>query len=221
MSRNVWILCCFLLFNLSVLIYAIIYFKTYRRSPGSFLFAAHLYQTRTAEFLATTERLLSRLKLEVAALTACKAQLTEDSNRPPLGVDRPLPGDFNWRLVRRAFVGIGGGAAWGIFIEVIDPNGTLIAAIDIGQSGHLRFVNRQLGRRTRKQQLYERRRDSTSSDVPDIWSFTDLLYFSFITQSMVGYGDILPNRTVIRVLVASQIWVSYAILILLINLAFL
>ena len=37
------------------------------------------------------------------------------------------------------------------------------------------------------------------------WSFWDFFYFSAITQTTVGYGDILPNSTTVRMLVVVQV----------------
>jgi hypothetical protein len=48
-----------------------------------------------------------------------------------------------------------------------------------------------------------------------VWDF---LYFSIITQSTVGYGDILPNRTLIRIFVSLQILWGLVLLVVAINL---
>lgn len=45
---------------------------------------------------------------------------------------------------------------------------------------------------------------SIEGDTPDVWTFWDFLYFSAITQCTVGYGDILPNSTPVRILVTMQ-----------------
>jgi hypothetical protein len=54
-------------------------------------------------------------------------------------------------------------------------------------------------------------------DYPDIWNYIDFLYFSTVTQTTVGYGDILPNNRTIRVLVCFQILFGYILLAGLLN----
>jgi hypothetical protein len=50
-----------------------------------------------------------------------------------------------------------------------------------------------------------------------MWSFWDFFYFSTITQTTVGYGDILPNSTIVRMIVSLQIFVGYALLVVVLN----
>jgi hypothetical protein len=49
---------------------------------------------------------------------------------------------------------------------------------------------------------------SASDETPRFWSFWDFVYFSTITQTTVGYGDILPNSTAVRMLVSSQVLIG-------------
>lgn len=57
-------------------------------------------------------------------------------------------------------------------------------------------------------------------NIEGAWNYFDLLYFSFITQTTVGYGDILPNSTIIRVLVCLQIMFSVLLLTVVLNISF-
>ena len=47
--------------------------------------------------------------------------------------------------------------------------------------------------------------DTTSNDNSDSLTFINALYFSFITQSTTGYGDIVPISSLTKVLVMCQL----------------
>lgn len=48
-------------------------------------------------------------------------------------------------------------------------------------------------------------------------TFIDFIYFSVISQTSTGYGDILPNKTSIRIIVSSQILLGLYLLAIAIN----
>jgi Ion channel/Protein of unknown function (DUF1345) len=54
-----------------------------------------------------------------------------------------------------------------------------------------------------------RKLDALDYRATDIWRYWDFLYFSIITQTTVGFGDILPNSTSVRMLVSIQILCGY------------
>lgn len=51
------------------------------------------------------------------------------------------------------------------------------------------------------------------------WTFADFFYFSAITATTVGYGDILPNATSVRVTVTTQVLWSSFLLVIAINIS--
>lgn len=58
------------------------------------------------------------------------------------------------------------------------------------------------------------------TDTPQVWSYWDFLYFSATTQFTVGYGDILPNASSVRMVVLLQIVIAGGLLAVVINLVF-
>jgi hypothetical protein len=51
-----------------------------------------------------------------------------------------------------------------------------------------------------------------------VWKDLDFVYFSAITISTVGYGDILPNSTTVRMVVVSEVILGQFLLIVFLNL---
>jgi uncharacterized membrane protein len=68
-----------------------------------------------------------------------------------------------------------------------------------------------------KEQRDGRRVETLATAAPDVWTYWDFLYFSTIVQTTVGFGDILPNNTLIRMLVVIHILIGYALLIVVLN----
>lgn len=64
---------------------------------------------------------------------------------------------------------------------------------------------------------YQKRLSTIWKDSAAIWSYWDFFYFSFITQTTLGYGDILPKSSQVRKWVIAQVFLGLSILVLLIN----
>jgi len=59
---------------------------------------------------------------------------------------------------------------------------------------------------------------SLGDESPEVWSYWDFVYFSTVTQTTVGYGDIVPNSTSVRVFVVAQLIIGTALLVVGLNL---
>jgi hypothetical protein len=89
--------------------------------------------------------------------------------------------------------------------------------IPIARSEAIRAVEDVFGALNAKMERLRKRSKLVSVSPVRSWSYLDFLYFSTVTQTTLGYGDILPNSTTVRMVVTIQIVVGLAVLGVLIN----
>jgi len=80
-----------------------------------------------------------------------------------------------------------------------------------------KFVKELIEQSQSNKKRFKARLSNSLAQPPQVWHFWDFLYFSTITQSTVGYGDILPNSSLIRAIVAAQVLIGYSIIVVVIN----
>ena len=64
----------------------------------------------------------------------------------------------------------------------------------------------------------QNRWESLGEEFPEVWSYWDFVYFSTVTQTTVGYGDIVPNSTSVRAGVVVQLIIGTGLLVVGLNL---
>jgi hypothetical protein len=226
-DRNIWLLACFAVFVVSILLFAVAYYFIYRSHPMYFLVNADVQDAQREFFRNTAAADIELLASQVEALEYLRRP---DAPRPTLSNYRAyskwvdLGSDRRFRLrevlvpVRRTKRVMPVPA---LALEVADATGKAGSMLLPTHSGNWREDFRTLreDRQIRIARL-QRRLETVDTETPDIWSYWDFVYFSAITQTTVGFGDILPNATLVRKFVVGQILWSYVIILVLLNAVF-
>jgi hypothetical protein len=242
MSRNVWLIAVFSGFVVLIFGYAWVYQRMYVANHSRFLFNAEIaaQQERQVQtdlqdhiaLLARQQRLLEDAQRElytgriprVERWTVDKAIFMSFIQTPSARFQFSLEFEFSPRdpeeqphpgrpFPALTVVDAASGTQLGRWVSGDSRllTGT-IADYQALTSGFLRDVTRELES--------ARRQQSGFSGGAQIWSYWDFVYFSAITAGTVGYGDILPNSTAIRMLVVSELLCSSFLLIVLLNVVF-
>lgn len=224
----------FLLYVLVVFTFGGVYWILYLRVPSSFSFQADILRAQSTEFSMGAEKLLRARRQRADALRALLRALEGGAQpvdmRQAYSALRVVITTTQYRYSYELAVSVTADS-WAIYLETSDPAGNRIDSMRVpgGLINHLpttveewRMVTTTLVSDVDGEiRETERRLTTLSSPAPEVWSFWDFLYFSAITQSTVGYGDILPNRTVIRTLVILQLLISAVLVILVLNIVLL
>jgi ion channel len=230
-SKQEFVIVTFALYLFSIVVFANIYFAIYGRDRRNFAFHAdiaeqHREEARSrlnARLQSASERarLLEEALVEVAAhanlsnakreeivlVTATGALVHFEPTVQLVPSGGPTPrSEPSTRL------------------ELRDPVGNIVwqtewaAGPDSSEPGYFgKSIKRFAEQQRKEEQSTTMSLEAVEKDAAAEWTLLDFLYFSTIIQSTVGLGDMLPNSTISRRIVAIQIIVGYAILVLLLN----
>jgi ion channel/uncharacterized protein DUF1345 len=220
----------FCLFILVQLIFASVYYLLYKRRRDYFAFNADILRTQSTTF-----------KHELAKLREAIAALREAIEELQVGIEPIVEGrtgaSMELRSGRKCVMvflsGPPAGGPHGSLLEIFDASGDLLLRADPTEISFRGWLNSAAWIETRaewqeaiprilkklesKEQRDARRLETLRTATPDVWTYWDFLYFSTIVQTTVGFGDILPNNTLIRMLVVIHILIGYALLIVVLN----
>jgi hypothetical protein len=227
-GQNEWLLTVFLTYVCIMFLFALIYFMLYKQDRRNFSYNADILKAQKSAVANSTA---SRLARASEALSVLDELLRSDQANwgtispgpPPAPMMSIRIGDSKYCLDARAAI-LSGSEAVGSTLTVERFDGTVIK-IEHGpvvpfpqnRDGILSLC--ALWRSRLSQQIDElnRIRAALDFDSSDVWTFPDFFYFSAITQATVGYGDILPNSTPVRIVVTLQTIFSLTLVIVLVN----
>jgi ion channel len=244
--QNSRLLTVFLLYLMCIPAFGLLYFYLYRRRRSNFMFAASITEDAVESARQETQQEVAAassasLILDEAVL-ATKIQGIESfavsTWTKPSG-DQRLPAELRRSSMNEVTYVLWTGDASFAACQVIDDSySQTLTSLYVGSEGKILIEERfpletprtgdefvalfeetAIRCRQRAERLL-RKLATLDSAHPDAWNYLDFFYFSTITQTTVGYGDILPNSTTVRVLVSAQILLGYLIIAVMINFTF-
>jgi Ion channel len=225
-QRNTWLIVVFSLYICSIVVFAGIYSYIYYHFPDSFYVASDIknyqFERSKVKLLQNKEELKIQDKLFTSLLQALKnggAKLIYQLHWE--GNSEIYFGEYAYYFSQFA-------TRDGVdFSTITIYNGSGIKITEYYNYGYTRYlkdtsdtqrlIESSLLLIGEERTETENALASLQTSIPHIWNFGDFLYFSTITQASVGYGDILPNSTVIRLIVASQVMIGLFLLVVLVN----
>ncbi len=233
--RNRWVGVVFLCYVALVFAFGAVYQYVFGKDQRAFTFNSDITRSQSRAVEETSLRQLGRLTAELKVLHQLKDELGLRTS-PPI-VRLTANARFDTSTIR-------GSRAEYVVMSPVGPTGgdpypgPVLVMKPLGGGGQQQIYGDWLFFQPKNIDGFRRLTDmwiqkweadrsatkailqSLSTDAPNVWSYWDFLYFSAITQFTVGYGDMLPNSTPVRMIVVLQTCMAAALLIIALNFAF-
>ena len=218
--------------------FGLLYFQLYRKRRANFSFTANISDEAVKHGIEETQRRLSEAKRALTilgetihSLEKGEVQRLDEFSATQPSSDLKLPKDLRRPgSLERAYVFWTADVSFAACLvhEELSKNFTRVLVGEQGKTFANGYFPHEIQRtgeafvglfqevklRSEKQtERLSKKLSSLLSGDPDPWNYLDFLYFSTITQTTVGYGDILPNSTIVRMCVTAQILIGYFIVV--------
>ncbi len=231
-NRNFRLRWVFYVYLIIILVFAVFYNLSYETNPSSFVFAKDVHQSKLSSQIREDSTLIHNLEKEFLLLKNINQRLTKTSgvkidslysdykfifllwHMNELNVElainkRALKNDNKSELLIHNVLIFKRGASDPFFENEVHLK-TASSDFDKPETIGLKIID------VRMQDNVTELKNIKSADYLR-WNFIDFFYFSTITQATVGYGDMLPNSTFIRFLVALQTLIGVFITIIMVT----
>ncbi|HEU4434685.1 MAG TPA: potassium channel family protein [Pyrinomonadaceae bacterium] len=233
-NRNNYLLILFVVYVLLIPCFAGVYAGLYSADPRRFAFNQDIARAQQQIVKASTQQEIEHGKRLVEQLRHLSTYLAE-SKTPNLQFPKWLESyrikiyadQFHYECTARMIGSTPEAGPQAIPILIIrTTNGQEIETFDLpgglqcpaGLEEAKPFSINLVGAFEQDLAQTQRRFESLADEYPEVWSYWDFVYFSTVTQTTVGYGDIVPNSTSVRAIVVVQLIMGTGLLVVGLNL---
>ena len=211
-------------FCVSILVFAIAYQRLYQTNSTHFLFNESISKRQKEVVESESRKELAIIAKRIVLMSDLLTEFVENKAViEPKTYDVILTSGMKYSF--RPGPPLGGVPFPGVFLSVLDENGTAIlsdcilpyAECPLKPQQFRDLAHSTIRTFSRQTLELEQRLASLPSSSPRVWSLLDFIYFSTVIQATVGLGDILPNSTVVRCVVAAQVLIGYVIVLVALN----
>lgn len=219
-----WPFKIFIVYLVFIFVFAFVYQKLHKSDPHRFAFHSDIVKAKNEELKNTVEQELKTLDANLRLLKKLPEVLENTKQVPPptneMGQDgfsffsdgyefsfdvSPYADRFGARNIIFYILILGKMEKWGQTKDILaEEHLSTKYPWPYPLEGFKEMTSSLI---SKYEDTINRKRtyiESLNEYTPDYWSYFDFFYFSTITQATVGYGDILPNSTLIRFLVVIQ-----------------
>jgi hypothetical protein len=219
----------FFLYVVSLFIFAGLYQAIYKHNPRSFAFNSEILSAQRPVLQAVSKQEVAALHEQVDALYQLLSAIDDGTavlKSTAVATQVTVPPGVRYQFAERAVQVSSRGAREPVReLAIFSPNGNLIGlskmsferSLPHSLEGCREIAIKLIGERDRLAEEQLLRMEALIDYSVGPWRYWDFLYFSAISQTTVGYGDILPNSTLIRMLVVLQVLLGYGLLVVVLN----
>jgi hypothetical protein len=202
--------------------FSVIYLRLFGMRHDHFLFQADIQKAQLKAAMSRTAVAIARTQVDIQCLTEVLSAV--EAGTAGLG-SAVLPSGRKFTTYDYALhTPTGQEYEDRLQLDVLEPDGKLVSRVDGSMDEPLsiasfgRWLSAMISSSQRDLTHHQNYANEISVTPAKSFGGVDFLYFSTITQTTVGYGDILPNSTLVRLLVMAQILLGYVVLVILLNL---
>jgi hypothetical protein len=232
-SKNHWLLLVFFVYLSNLVLFSLVYTWLYRSNSISFLFNSDIVTAKniflkkeSIEEIASSQQVVGYVRLVSKALTNNDFKI----EKKLFGAAIPVltEGNITFSFFEHLDVVAPGWPIRIFNVEVLDKKNNKSIIIEL--AGRNEFyalpedkkelsvlIDKVIEKQNEKIDTYKKVLASIDHDKITPWGYLDFFYFSCITQSTVGYGDIIPNTTTARLIISLQTIIGTLLLGVFIN----